>query len=390
MTIYDFDKDQGILYLVMEFVKGDDLEDLIRGRVLSQSQFLEVLAQVCDGLGFAHRNGIIHRDIKPANVRVVRDGKRLQAKVMDFGIARVEDSNMTSTGIVMGTVSYMAPEYIQSGKASNLTDLFAVGVMLYECITGIKPFPGDNTTTVLFKIVSENPKPIDTEAIQGISHSVRDILDRALSKDPARRYQSAEELAKALRACKDPSWAGTLEELTSALDRRQTAVLDQGADQGTVVLGASPAQPTAVMGAQPTAAMIPQGMVASPPAKNRTGIYAGAGLVVLALLGAGAYFGLRKPRAAPESLAPALPGGTASPSSTPLLPPDSGRRNEALRSRVTPGGQARRAAIGCAGSGTRVQCPERVEADFAPAPPLQLPPSPQPRTLRPSWPGGWP
>ncbi|MBP1627927.1 MAG: hypothetical protein H6Q00_2402 [Holophagaceae bacterium] len=288
VTIYDFDKDQGVLYLVMEYVKGEDLEDLIRNRSLSQSQFLEVLAQVCDGLGYAHRNGIIHRDIKPANVRVMQDGKRLQAKVMDFGIARMEDSNMTSTGIVMGTVSYMAPEYIQSGKASNLTDLFAVGVMLYECITGIKPFPGDNTTTVLFKIVSENPKPVDLEAIQGISPSVRDILDRALSKEPGRRYQSAEELAKALRACKDPSWTGTLEELTSALDRRQTAMLDQAAVQGTVMLGAAPAQPTAMLSPQATPP------VPSPSPKSRTGLYVAAGLVLLAAIGGGTYMGMRK------------------------------------------------------------------------------------------------
>ena len=109
VTIFDFDKDRDVLFLVMEFVKGDDLEDLIKQQALSPSQFLEVLAQVCDGLSHAHRNGIIHRDIKPSNVRVMRDGKNLLAKVMDFGIARMEDSNMTATGIVMGTVSYMAP-----------------------------------------------------------------------------------------------------------------------------------------------------------------------------------------------------------------------------------------------------------------------------------------
>ncbi|HNX93919.1 MAG TPA: serine/threonine-protein kinase, partial [Holophaga sp.] len=146
VTIYDFDKDGDVLYLVMEYVKGDDLEDLILNRELSQSQFLEVLAQICDGLSFAHRSGIIHRDIKPSNVRVIRDGKRLLAKVMDFGIARVEDSGMTATGIVMGTVSYMAPEYIQSGKAVAQCDLWAVGVMLYEYLAGRKPFFADNTT----------------------------------------------------------------------------------------------------------------------------------------------------------------------------------------------------------------------------------------------------
>jgi len=329
VTIYDFDKDQGILYLVMEFVKGDDLEDLIRERSLTQSQFLEVLAQVCDGLGYAHRNGIIHRDVKPANVRVMRDGKRFQSKVMDFGIARVEDSNMTSTGIVMGTVSYMAPEYIQSGKASNLTDLFAVGVMLYECIAGTKPFAGDNTTTVLFKIVSETPKPIDLGIIQGISPSVRSILDRVLSKDPTQRYQSAEELAKALRACKDPSWTGTLEELTSAVDRRQTAMLQQVAADGTILLGTSSAQATSILGTQGVPV----------PRKSRTGIYVAAGILVAAALGAGAFFGLRKAPRAPDAVvaqvsAPA-PQGTPSAATPPAAPETSAAAAQPLASRGT-------------------------------------------------------
>jgi len=181
VTVFDFDKDQEVFFLVMEYVKGDDLEDLIRQKALSPSQFLEVLAQVCDGLSHAHRNGIIHRDVKPANIRVMRDGKTLLAKVMDFGIARVNDSNLTATGIVMGTVNYMAPEYIREGHATAQSDLFAVGVMLYECLTGRKPFAGDNTTTVLFKIVSDTPQPIEMEAIQGISPSIRGVLDKALN-----------------------------------------------------------------------------------------------------------------------------------------------------------------------------------------------------------------
>nr|WP_320134035.1 protein kinase [uncultured Holophaga sp.] len=329
VTIYDFDKDQGILYLVMEYVKGDDLEDLIRERGLSQSQFLEVLAQVCDGLGYAHRNGIIHRDVKPANVRVVRDGKRIQAKVMDFGIARMEDSNMTSTGIVMGTVSYMAPEYIQSGKASNLTDLFAVGVMLYEALTGTKPFAGDNTTTVLFKIVSENPRPIDLESIQGISPSVRDILDRTLAKDPARRYPSAEELARALRACKDPSWTGTLDEFTAVLERKQAEITAATQVDGTVMLDS---QATAMVPAQPGTMLIPP-VVAPPvvvsqvPPKGRTGLYAGVAVVVLALAGAGAWMGLRKPKSAAETPGAAAvppPQGAPAQATTPSLSPEPG------------------------------------------------------------------
>lgn len=210
VTIYDFDRDGDLLYLVMEYVQGEDLDDIISQQSMTPSQFLEVLAQICDGLSYAHRNGIVHRDIKPSNIRVIRDGKRILSKVMDFGIARTQDSSMTSTGIVMGTVSYMAPEYIQTGRSTAQGDLWAVGVMLYECLSCRKPFGGDNTTTILFKIVSEVPAPIDPDDIQGISPSIRDILDRALSKDPVQRFQTAEEFAKSLRACKNPSWRVSL------------------------------------------------------------------------------------------------------------------------------------------------------------------------------------
>jgi serine/threonine-protein kinase len=217
VTIYEFGEDQGVLYIAMEFVKGHDLEELLKDQSLTRSELLEVLAQVCDGLDFAHHNGIVHRDIKPSNVRVIRDGRRLAAKVMDFGVARVGNSDMTATGMVMGTVSYMAPEYIRSGKPDPRSDLFAVGVMLYEALSGRKPFAGDTTPTILYKIVNEPPEPLDTDALQGISPATRTVLERALVKDPDQRYQTAADFAKALRAAKDPTWSGALEEGTTLL-----------------------------------------------------------------------------------------------------------------------------------------------------------------------------
>ncbi|MDR3682654.1 MAG: protein kinase, partial [Geothrix sp.] len=217
VTIYEFGEDQGVLYIAMEFVKGHDLEELLEEQSLTRSEVLEVLAQVCDGLGFAHRQQIVHRDIKPSNVRVQRDGRRLHAKVMDFGVAKISNSDMTATGMVMGTVSYMAPEYIRTGKPDSRSDLFAVGVMLYECLSGRKPFAGDTTPTVLYKIVNEAPDPIETERLKGISPGIRTVLDRSLCKNPDERFQTAEDLAKALRAAKDPTWTGQLEEATTAL-----------------------------------------------------------------------------------------------------------------------------------------------------------------------------
>ena len=265
VTIYEFGEDQGVLFIAMEYVKGHDLGDLMQKQGLTRKEGLEVLAQVCDGLAFAHANRIVHRDIKPSNIRVTRDGQRLHAKVMDFGVARIGDSGMTATGMVMGTVSYMAPEYIRSGSPDPRNDLFAVGVMLYEILSGRKPFSGDTTPTILYKIVNEEPDPLDLSQLQGISPSIRSVLDRALDKDPERRHQTAEELAKALRAAKDPTWNGQ-------------------AVEGTVHIPAAP--PTlpvvqaevpvvAIEALQPPALPAPVGVANRRPAKS-----GGAGLVL--------------------------------------------------------------------------------------------------------------
>jgi serine/threonine-protein kinase len=136
---------------------------------------------------------------------------------MDFGVAKISNSDMTATGMVMGTVSYMAPEYIRTGKPDPRSDLFAVGVMLYESLSGRKPFAGDTTPTVLYKIVNEAPDPIETERLKDISPAIRTVLDRALCKNPDERFQTAEELAKALRAAKDPTWVGAIDDATAVL-----------------------------------------------------------------------------------------------------------------------------------------------------------------------------
>jgi serine/threonine-protein kinase len=337
VTVFDFDKDQGVLFLVMEYVKGDDLEDLLRDRALAPAQFLEVLAQVCDGLAHAHRNGIIHRDIKPANIRVVREGGELLAKVMDFGIARMGDSSLTSTGIVMGTVSYMAPEYIREGRATSQSDLFAVGVMLYEGLTGRKPFPGETTTTILFKIVSDPPEPVSPEAIRGISPSIRGVLDRALAKDPAARFPSAEALARALRACKDPTWSGVAEEGTTLLARPGGAPAGTGslpAGSGAALPGvAVPAAAGPTLRERPTAVAVTAGLPSPVAPGPRTDLPSGVGPArtgrpvrawllglgaVTVLLGAGglAVRHLARPQS-PVAEPSVRPGATSAPSPSP-------------------------------------------------------------------------
>ena len=296
VTIYEFGEDQGVLYIAMEFVKGHDLDELLQDHSLSLSEALEVLAQVCDGLGFAHRQHIVHRDIKPTNVRVQRDGKRLHAKVMDFGVAKISNSDMTATGMVMGTVSYMAPEYIRTGKPDPRSDLFAVGVMLYESLSGRKPFAGDTTPTVLYKIVNEAPEPIETEKLGGISPAIRSVLDRSLAKNPDERYQTAEDLAKALRAAKDPSWMGQVEEATALL---------QASAPTTPALPAASA-PT-LQGATALPPPVPAALAPIPAARPATekkgkGLWVGLAALVLAGVGGAAWWILKSPATASTAL----------------------------------------------------------------------------------------
>ena len=206
VTVHEMGEEQGVLFLAMELVKGEDLGTLIRAGTLTPRDTLEVLAQVCDGLAMAHRHQILHRDIKPSNIRVVWDGKSLQAKVLDFGVAKVINSDTTDEGTVFGTVNYMAPEYLQSGRPDSRSDLFAVGVVLYEALAGIPPFDGPSPGSVIYRLLHEHPTPLPPTAYSGISRDVQGVLNHALAKDPANRFQTAEELASVLRAAKDTAW----------------------------------------------------------------------------------------------------------------------------------------------------------------------------------------
>jgi len=165
----------------------------------------------------AHRHQILHRDIKPSNIRVVWDGKSLQAKVLDFGVAKIINTDTTDEGTVFGTVNYMAPEYLQSGRPDSRSDLFAVGVILYESLAGIPPFDGPSPGSVIYRLLHENPTPLPPTAFQGISRDVQGILHHALAKDPANRFQTAEDLASVLRAAKDTAWRWEQERPTVAL-----------------------------------------------------------------------------------------------------------------------------------------------------------------------------
>ncbi len=199
VTVYDFGEDQGIHYLVMEYVPGRDLEKLVQAGH-PKAALVELLAQALEGLGTAHAKGIIHRDLKPANLLVRTDGKRWLAKLTDFGVAKVEGTSLTQDGSFMGTLHYMAPEYLDTGKASIQSDLWAFGVMLYEVISaGRKPWPGNSPGPILGGILKDQAAPLVATDWAGLPKGLRGVLRQALEKDPRRRWSDADAFAEALR-----------------------------------------------------------------------------------------------------------------------------------------------------------------------------------------------
>jgi serine/threonine-protein kinase len=194
VTIYDAGEDQGLFYIAMEYIEGQTLAEVLQQhRVLPVDQVIAITRNICSGLDFAHAKGIVHRDIKPANIMITPEGT---AKIMDFGIAKVSGS-LTSTGQVLGTPNYMSPEQVKGRQLDGRSDLFSLGVMLYEMLTGEKPFIGQGVTTIIYKIVNENPIPprdLDLTIHPGLSA----VVTRTLSKDPYERYQTGSELIRDL------------------------------------------------------------------------------------------------------------------------------------------------------------------------------------------------
>jgi len=196
VTVYDFGEDEGILYLAMEFLEGKSLQDLVEEQtVLAVETIAPMYEQVCSALDHAHSHKVIHRDIKPANIMILDSGL---VKVTDFGIAKMMSMGMTQAGQILGTPNYMSPEQVKGRQIDGRSDIFALGVVLYELVTGEKPFGGQNITTVIYKIINENPIPpreLDATIHPGLSY----VIQKALAKNPDERYQTCRELAEDLK-----------------------------------------------------------------------------------------------------------------------------------------------------------------------------------------------
>ncbi|MEO8910752.1 MAG: protein kinase [Gemmatimonadaceae bacterium] len=195
VCIYDLGDFGGHLFIAMEFIQGVDLEKLLEmGEPLPLQARIDIIIDVLTGLTFAHKRGIIHRDIKPANIRVTEDGR---AKIMDFGVAHLASSSMTSTGSILGTPTYMAPEQITEGKTSPQTDIFAAGGVLYQLLTQMRPFEGPTLQNLFFKIITETPKPV-SQLMPGLPPALDRIVAKAMAKEPSDRYATALEMANDL------------------------------------------------------------------------------------------------------------------------------------------------------------------------------------------------
>ena len=191
VTVYELGEDRGQPYIAMELVEGVDLEAIIQGRhPLSVETKIDILRQVCEGLGCAHQNGIVHRDVKPANIRVTAEG---EVKIMDFGIAHLQSSTLTRGGQVMGTIQYMAPEQVEGLPSDHRADVFSVGAIAYELLAYRRPFDAESYTAVMYRIAREEP---DMTALPATEYSpgLEAVVARALAKPVAERYQSLEEM----------------------------------------------------------------------------------------------------------------------------------------------------------------------------------------------------
>jgi hypothetical protein len=197
VTIFELGEVAGTRYIVMELVEGIELTEALGAPDrFPLERRVRMIVDVCRGLDFAHKMGVVHRDVKPANVRLTRDGT---VKILDFGIARLGESDMTQAGMVLGTPSYLSPELLQGAKVDHRADMWAVGVMLYELLSGRRPFEAPTIASLVHKIVNEPLAPLDSRELR-LPEALAAVAMKSLEKDPAQRFSDLDAMAKALLA----------------------------------------------------------------------------------------------------------------------------------------------------------------------------------------------
>jgi eukaryotic-like serine/threonine-protein kinase len=332
-SVYDYGETQDergsqLAFLVMELVEGKPLVTILHEEgKLPVDWTLHVLGQAADGLSAAHHAGVVHRDIKPGNLIVRPDGV---VKLTDFGIARARDATpLTRTGMVVGTAQYLSPEQAQGFEVTAASDVYSLGVVGYECLTGGRPFDGTSQVAVALAHINRPPPPLPAT----VPPAVRLLIERALAKDPADRFADGAAFAAAVRSVASGNGlapasapgAATTPPYPRGAATAQTEVVDDLADSRTQVLGAASAGGAAVPGARTSAGAMPplrrsgdedeDGRYAAPPPdddrRRRPWVWLVAGLLLLALLGGGVWAltrggdGASTNDAAPTTSAPA-------------------------------------------------------------------------------------
>ncbi|MBU1690856.1 MAG: protein kinase [Gammaproteobacteria bacterium] len=238
VTIYDVGRADHVAFMAMEYLEGRELKEIIAsGEILQPGRAAEIITQVADALAFAHDHGVVHRDIKPANIMVLRNGS---VKITDFGIAKMSSGSRTQIGIILGSPKYMSPEQVAGKPVDGRSDIFSLGAVLYELLTGKPAFSGEDSTltSIMYRVMNEMPaSPSDVNPSLPMAFDY--IVARALAKAPENRYQSAREMANDLRNFRNLT-------ATSTSTRKKSAAKTGNDGDATVRLNASqiPAGPS--------------------------------------------------------------------------------------------------------------------------------------------------
>jgi serine/threonine-protein kinase len=205
VTVYDFGHQEGRLYMAMELLEGCDLKQgLTEGQLARLEDKLDVMDQICDGLAFAHAQGVVHRDLKPANIRLLPNR---QIKILDFGLARVSGSDMTRTGLVVGTPHYMSPEQVRGEHVDVRSDVFGLGCLFYEMLTGARPFDAESLHAVFYKVLQSEPMPA-SKRVSSLPRVLDQVLIKALAKAREDRFKDAGEFGRVLSQVREAIAAG--------------------------------------------------------------------------------------------------------------------------------------------------------------------------------------